>query len=167
VVLVLRLEMQTADDVEFRIREQTDPAMMAELGGPRPRADIERAHARSLQLAAEGRCWPLKVFVDGSPGPVGDVTVFESSHDGQTIYEIGWMVLSEFQGRGIASQAVRQVLEKARAERVFGRLHAFPGAPNVPSNKVCEKNGFTNVGECEVNFAGHILHCNHWRIDLF
>jgi GNAT superfamily N-acetyltransferase len=45
--------------------------------------------------------------------------------------EIGWMILPEFQNRGIASQAVREVLERARVEQKFGQIHAFPrlGAP--------------------------------------
>ncbi len=163
----MKLEMMTEEDVELRIREETDPGMMAELGGPRSREDIERAHARSLALAAEGECWPLKVIPDGSTSPAGEVAIFPSSHDGETVYEIGWMILPEFQNRGIASQAVREVLEKARAERKFGQVHAFPAVTNGPSNKICEKNGFTNLRECEVEFAGRRLRCNHWRIYLF
>jgi RimJ/RimL family protein N-acetyltransferase len=166
-VTVMRLEMMTADDVELRLRTETDPVMMAELGGPRPPADIERAHARSLAVAAEGRCWPLKVIPDGSTSTAGMVEVFESSHAGETIYEIGWMVLPEFQNRGIASQAVRAVLGKARAERTFGRIHAFPAVTNGPSNKICENNGFAHLGECEFRFAGRILRSNHWQIELF
>ena len=104
---------------------------------------------------------------DGSASAAGSVAVFESSHEGETIYEIGWMVLPEFQNRGIASQAVRTVLDRARAERKFGRIHAFPAVTNGPSNKICEKNGFANLGACEVGFAGRALRCYHWRIDLF
>jgi RimJ/RimL family protein N-acetyltransferase len=162
----MRLAMMTEDDVELRVRQQTDPLMMAELGGPRPTEDIERAHAKSLALAAEGKCWPFKVFPEGSASPAGDVTVFESSHAGETIYEIGWMILPEFQNRGIAGRAVREVIAKARAERKFGRLHAFPAITNGPSNRICEQNGFTNLGECDGEFAGRSLRCNHWRIDL-
>jgi RimJ/RimL family protein N-acetyltransferase len=166
-VAAMKLEMMTAEDVELRVRQQTDPQLMAELGGPRPREAIERAHAKSLALAAEGRCWPLKVVLDGATSPAGVVDVFESSHEDETFYEIGWMILPEFQNRGIASQAVREVLEKARGVRKFGQIHAFPAVTNGPSNKICEKNGFTNLGECEVEFASRSLHCNHWRIDLF
>ena len=43
----------------------------------------------------------------------------------------------------------------------------FPAVTNGPSNKICEKTGFTNLGQCEVEFAGRDLRCNHWRIDLF
>lgn len=166
-VAAMKLEWMTAEDVELRVRQQTDPQMMAELGGPRPREAIERAHAKSLALAAEGRCWPLKVVLDGATSPAGVVDVFESSHEDETFYEIGWMILPEFQNRGIASQAVREVLEKARAERKFGQIHAFPAVTNGPSNKLCERNGFTRLGERELEFSGRTLRCNHWRIDLF
>lgn len=126
----MKLEMMAEEDVKLRVRQETDPQMMAELGGPRPREAIERAHAKSLALAAEGRCWPLKITPDGASSPAGGVDVFESSHDDEAIYEIGWMILPEFQNRGIASQAVREVLEKARMEWKFGQIHAFPAVTN-------------------------------------
>lgn len=73
-VAAMKLEMMTAEDVELRVRQQTDPQMMAELGGPRTREAIERAHARSLALAAEGRCWPLKVVLEGATSPLAWLT---------------------------------------------------------------------------------------------
>jgi RimJ/RimL family protein N-acetyltransferase len=163
----MRLEMMTPEDVELRLRQETDPVMMSELGGPRPSRDIERAHAESLVEAAEGRCWPLKVMLDGSTSPAGAVSVFPSFHDGEEIFEIGWMILPEFQNRGIASRAVEKILERARAERKFGALHAFPAVTNGASNRICQKNGFANLGECEIEFSGRRLRCNHWRIELF
>jgi RimJ/RimL family protein N-acetyltransferase len=163
----MKLETMTANDLELRIREETDPRMMAELGGPRAREDIERAHQRSLVLAAEGECWPLKVIPDGSTSAAGGVAIFPSSHDGEEIYEIGWMTLPEFQNRGLASEAVRQVLDRARTERKFGQVHAFPAVTNGSSSRICEKNGFIKLEACEIEFSGRALHCNHWRIDLF
>lgn len=163
----MKLETMTANDLDLRVREETDPRMMSELGGPRPVADIERAHARSLDLAAEGECWPLKVIPDGSSSAAGGVAIFPSSHVGQEIYEIGWMILPEFQNRGLATEAVREVLEQARSVRKFGQVHAFPGITNGSSNRICEKNGFTNLGACEIEFSGRTMRCNHWRIDLF
>lgn len=162
--------MMTADDVELRVRQETDPAMMAELGGPRPIADIERAHAASLRMAAEGRCWPLKVIPDGETEPAGSIVIWESAHAGHggvPIYEMGWMILPEHQNQGLASQAVGAALDRARAERQFGTIHAFPGVTNGPSNRVCEKNGFVNLGPLDVEFAGHSLRVNDWRIQLF
>jgi hypothetical protein len=53
-VTLMKLEMMAEEDLELRVRLQTDPQMMAGLGGPRPREAIERAHAKSLALAAGG-----------------------------------------------------------------------------------------------------------------
>jgi RimJ/RimL family protein N-acetyltransferase len=163
----MKLETMTGGDVELKIRQETDPQMMAELGGPRTREEIQRAHTKSLVLAAAGECWPLKVIPDGSMFAAGSVAIFPSSHGGESIYEIGWMILPECQGRGIATEAVRAVLQLAQAQRKFGQVHAFPGVTNRPSNRVCEKNGFTKLQECEVEFSGRRLRCNHWRVDLF
>lgn len=163
----MRLEIMTEEDVELRVRQETDPQMMSDLGGPRPRVDIERAHAESLARAAEGRCWPFKVLLDGASTVVGSVAVFESAHDGEAIHEIGWMIMPEFQGQGFASQAVREVLRKVRTQRKIGQIHAFPAVTNGSSNRVCEKSGFTNLGECALEFSGRALRCNHWRINLF
>jgi len=46
--------MMTEEDLELRIRQETDPEMMVHLGGPRSRDGIARAHAKSLALAAGG-----------------------------------------------------------------------------------------------------------------
>ena len=154
-------------DVELRLRMETDARVMAELGGPRPRDAIQRAHASSLLLAAAGECWPLKIVPDGAAEAAGTVTVWKRSDEPTETYEIGWMVLTEFQGRGLATQAVREVCDRARRERRFGALNAYPGVTNVPSNRICEKVGFTLLGEVEVDFGGRTLHCNHWRIELF
>ena len=49
----MKLEMMTGEDVGLRVRPETDPQVMAGLGGPRLREAIERAHVKSLALAAE------------------------------------------------------------------------------------------------------------------
>jgi RimJ/RimL family protein N-acetyltransferase len=159
--------MMSGADVELRLRMETDAQMMAELGGPRPRAAIRRAHASSLLLAASGECWPLKIVPEGSTQAAGTVAVWRGSDDPAGEYEIGWMVLTEYQGRGLATEAVREVCERARRERKFGVLHAYPAVNNAPSNRVCERAGFSLLGQVEVEFGGHRLHCNHWRIELF
>ena len=72
----MKLQMMAEEDVAFRVRLETDPQMMAELGGPRPREAIERTHAKSLVLAAEGKCWPLKIVPDGgSAQPAGSMSL--------------------------------------------------------------------------------------------
>jgi RimJ/RimL family protein N-acetyltransferase len=74
-------------------------------------------------------------------------------------------VLPEFQGRGLAKLAVRELLRLAREDGRWGPVHAFPGATNGPSNGICRSLGFTFAGEREIIFAGRPLRTNLWIID--
>jgi RimJ/RimL family protein N-acetyltransferase len=80
---------------------------------------------------------------------------------------MGWMVLPQFQGKGIGSQAARQILDMARSQKKFQFVHAFPGIANIPSNAICKRAGFSKLEECEVEYAGRTLRCNHWLIQVF
>jgi RimJ/RimL family protein N-acetyltransferase len=71
------------------------------------------------------------------------------------------MVLPAFQGRGLAGEAVRSVLERTRSERRWDVIHAFPATTNGPSFAICRKAGFLKVEECDLDYAGRILRCNH------
>src|ERR1700757_5219661 len=95
-------------------------------------------------------------------------TMGGNAHDedgGRRVTEIGWMVLPEFQGRGLARQAVRMLLEQARDDGRWGLVHAFPATTNSPSNGICRFLGFRFAGERDVTFAGHVLRSNHWVIN--
>lgn len=79
---------------------------------------------------------------------------------------MGWMLLPASQGRGLASEAVRQTLSRARSEGRWDVIHAFPGVTNGPSNGICRKFGFSQVEELHVEYAGRPLRVNHWVLDL-
>jgi|SRR5580658_6240007 hypothetical protein len=53
-----------------------------------------------------------------------------SHGDGEVISEIGWMVLPEFHGRGIAKMAVRALLQLACDADRWGLVHAFLATTN-------------------------------------
>lgn len=164
----LRLRDVGAGDVGAYVRMRCDPVMMADLGGPLPRAGIEEKVARDVRAAAAGEEW-IKMIVpaEAAPGAVAG-TVALWSHDpggGELVSEIGWMVLPEFQGRGLAKQAVRMVLELAGDDGRWGLVHAFPATTNGPSNGICRSLGFRLAGERDVTFAGRVLRSNHWVID--
>jgi RimJ/RimL family protein N-acetyltransferase len=95
----------------------------------------------------------------------GTVALWSHGEDGAALSEIGWMVLPEFQGRGLAKAAVRVLLERARDEDRWGTVHAFPGITNAASNGICRSLGFSLLEERDVTFAGRVLRTNHWAID--
>jgi RimJ/RimL family protein N-acetyltransferase len=96
---------------------------------------------------------------------LAQVTLWSHEDSGTAMSEIGWMVLPEFQGRGIAKAAVRMLLTLTREQERWGLVHAFPAITNGPSNSVCRSSGFRFAGEQETTFAGRIFHTNHWVIN--
>jgi RimJ/RimL family protein N-acetyltransferase len=154
-------------DVEAYVRMRCDPVMMAELGGPLPRDGIEAKVERDVGEAAAGTAW-IKMIVPDVAAPrvvAGTVVLWSHEQDGAALSEIGWMVLPEFQGRGLAKAAVRTLLERARDEDRWGRVHAFPGITNAASNGICRSLRFTLLEERDVIFADRVIRANHWAID--
>jgi RimJ/RimL family protein N-acetyltransferase len=144
-----------------------DPGMMAELGGPRPREGLADKIRRDTEATRADRYWQLGIVPDEDPATLaGMVSVWDHEWRGETITEIGWMVLPAFQGRGVATEAVRAAVDRARTRGRWAVLHAFPGVTNGPSNAICRKAGFAMIEELDYEYAGRVLRCNHWRLDL-
>jgi RimJ/RimL family protein N-acetyltransferase len=163
----VRLRDVEMGDVDAYVRMQCDPVMMAELGGPLPREGVEDKVARDVRAAAEGRDW-IKMIVPDEAAPdvvAGNVVMWSHDEGGESVSEIGWMVLEEFQGRGLGKRAVRMLLELARDDGRWGLVHAFPATSNAPSNGICRSLGFLFAGEQDVTFADRVLRSNHWVID--
>ena len=164
----VRLRDVELGDVGAYVRMRCDPVMTAELGGPLPREGIEDKVSRDVQAAAADTEW-IKMIVPGEASAdvvAGSVALWSHGQDsGEPITEIGWMVLPEFQGRGLAKRAVRMLLELARDDGRWGFVHAFPATTNAPSNGICRSLGFQFAGEQDVTFAGRVLRSNHWVID--
>ena len=162
----MRLRDVELGDVSAYVRMRCDPVMMAELGGPLPREGIEEKVARDVTAAAAGEEW-IKMIVPGEAPEeaAGSVALWSHDQDGEPIAEIGWMVLPEFQGRGLAKRAVRMLLELARSDGRWGLVHAFPATTNGPSNGICRSLGFRFAGERDVTFADRVLRSNDWVID--
>ncbi|MEU3413147.1 MULTISPECIES: GNAT family N-acetyltransferase [unclassified Streptomyces] len=154
-------------DVGVYVRMRCDPAMMADLGGPLPREGIADKVRRDVRQAADDQAWIKMIVPDpGSPEVVaGQVTLWSHDPGGGPVSEIGWMVLPEFQGRGLGKRAVRALLEAARDQGRWGLVHAFPAVTNAASNGICRSVGFRFLAEAEVEFAGRMLRTNHWVVD--
>ncbi len=163
----MRLRDVELDDAGAYVRMRCDPVMTAELGGPLPREGIEAKVQQDVEQAKAGTQWIKMIIPDeAAPGVVaGSVALWSHDEDGQPISEIGWMVLTEFQGRGIGKRAVRMLLEWARDDGRWGMVHAFPAVTNAPSNGICRSLGFTLAEERAITFNNRVLRTNHWIID--
>lgn len=147
-------------DLALTLALETDPAAMAQLGGPRPPEAVHRAHRSRL---AE----PLWCTVAETPeGPgIGTIGAWATEHDGERLYEVGWMVLPAFHGRGIAGRALGLLLGRVRDAPWIDRVHAYPAVGNAASNRLCDRAGFAQLGVVDFPFAGQTLRCNHRALD--
>lgn len=62
--------------------------------------------------------------------------------------ELGYMVLREYWGNGIASDVARQLIGVAKTIGSLKRLFAIIDPKNIPSRKILTKNGFAHR-ECK------------------
>ena len=141
-----------------------DPEMTKLVGGPESPEKL--ADRQSRYEKADSRQY--KVVVETGGEGIGWVGYWERIWLDQHVWEIGWAVLPSFQGRGIATAATAQLIDRARAEQQHRFVHAFPMVENAPSNAICRKLGFTLLGEIDFPARrGGFVRCIDWRLDLF
>jgi RimJ/RimL family protein N-acetyltransferase len=158
----IRLEPWGAGDHDLLRRLLGDPAMMTHLGGPE---SPEKIADRQRRYAADPA--QLKIVLAEGDVPAGWVGSWPREGQGEEVLELGWSVLPEMQGRGIARAATAAMIERIRAERPGARLHAYPGVDNLASNALCRSLGFTLLGAFDFEYPpGQTLRCNDWALEL-
>ena len=163
--LTVRLRPWAQTDLDL-LRLLNTPEMTAHLGGPEAEEKLLDRHRRyvALRESPAGRMYVIEH--DGERA--GSIGFWERVWLGQPVYETGWGVLPEHQGRGIAAAAARAVLAQARAHGAHREVHAFPSVSHAASNAVCRKAGFTLLGEHDFEYPpGHLMRCHDWAVDLW
>ena len=156
----VKLRPLTRDDLALYERVYTDPQMWTELGGP-PELDLPAKLERDVVSVEAGRHWVLVILAEDGAA-AGTVSLWDHEWEGETIDEIGWMVLPEHQGRGLASAGVAEALRRADETARARVLHAFPATTNVPSNALCRRHGFALHGPIDYTYRDRTLRVNHW-----
>ncbi|WP_329128801.1 GNAT family N-acetyltransferase [Streptomyces sp. NBC_01476] len=162
----LELRPWSQDDFWLLLRTNA-PEMTEHLGGPENEAQLASRHLRYLGIQGEaGGMFTVRLAPGGEvAGSIGFWT--RDGWQGEDIYETGWGVLPEFQGRGIAAAAARLLMARAARQGNRPRLHAFPSVDHPASNAVCRKAGFTLLGECAFEYPkGTFIRSNDWVVDL-
>jgi RimJ/RimL family protein N-acetyltransferase len=162
----MRLVALTADDEDLTVRLECDPEMMRYIGGPRPEADVRAVHKKRLGLMERGEAQMYKIVADDTGEALGTIGIWKNDWEGPQSYEMGWLVLPEHQGKGIAAEAARLIISQARSTSEVRYVYAYPAVVNAASNAIAGKIGMENLGEFDhESFAG-VLRCNNWRIEL-
>ena len=176
--MTIRTETQTRPtDIALRPWSEGDlpllerllgnPQMTEHLGGPESSEQLRRRHLRYLGTAGTETGTMFVITVGPEELAAGSVGYWEHEWRGETVWETGWTVLPEFQGRGIATRGTILAVERATAEGRHGSIHAFPAVANGPSNAICRNVGFTLLGEADFEYPkGSYMRCNDWALDL-
>ncbi|MFJ5259482.1 GNAT family N-acetyltransferase [Streptomyces sp. NPDC088387] len=159
----VRLEIWAEDDL-WLLRRLNSPEMTEHLGGPESEEQVVGRHRRYVE--PQVGCMYRVVLADGGE-TVGSIGFWQRDWRGGSVWETGWGVLPEFQGRGLAAAAARAVVEAARTAGHHRYLHAFPSVDHPASNAVCRRAGFALLGEVDFEYPkGNPIRCNDWRVDL-
>lgn len=162
----VRIEPWKDTDLELLFRLNV-PEMLEHLGGPETEEQVHRRHQRYVNITGNETGKMYKIVRLSDLEPVGNIGYWERVWEGETVYEIGWGVLPEYQGLGIASAATKAAIACAQAENKHRFLHAFPSVDNLASNGICRKRSFTLKGECNFEYPpGSTMRCNDWFLDL-
>ncbi|MFI9366777.1 GNAT family N-acetyltransferase [Kitasatospora sp. NPDC053057] len=144
------------------LHRQNTPELTEHLGGVESPEQVRRRHERYLAMA-DGQMFLL--MLDGEIA--GSVGYWPHAWQGRDVYETGYAVLPEYQGRGLAVQALLLCARRAGREGALPWLHAFPSVRHDASNAVCRRAGFELVGEVAFEYPpGHHIRSNNWRLPL-
>lgn len=108
---------------------------------------------------------------DGSP-PLGWVSLRIAEGVPETA-EIGYSVVREGRGRGVATEAVAGLVAEGFERAGLTRVRAFCVPENVPSRAVLERNGFRDAGVSKhgatvqgqaVDVVAYVLERARWKV---
>ena len=158
------LERWAAEDLA--VLERTNTREMTRfLGGPESDEALAQRHADYLALWESGAVRMFRVRVDGATA--GYAGWWEEEHDGAPVYEIGCVIEPGWQGRGVASAALGEVVRLAAALGERDVIVGYADADNAASNALCARVGFTLVGTGAFpgDDGSEAMTVNIWAID--
>lgn len=111
----------------------------------------------------------------GRPSPLGPYFVHRSEDDmivGEIgggfvetgTVEIGYAIVGSCQGRGYATDAVRELVRRAWRLAASRRIVAHTPLDNTASCRVLQKARFTLVGQTTDEHEGNTLHVHRWEL---
>lgn len=139
------------------------PDLTEHLGGPETAVQVRRRHERYLDRTGDSQMFLVVSGVE----IVGSIGYWPRRWGGREVYETGYAIVPEHQGRGFAATALKACAARASREGALSWLHAFPSVHHAASNAVCRKASFELVGECDFEYPpGTFIRSNDWRLPL-
>lgn len=119
-------------------------------GLPYPYTEQDGKDFISDMLSAdENETFAFAITVDDIA--IGSIGIFRQGNIHRQTAELGYYIAEEYWGRGIMTEAVRQICEYVFNESDIIRIYAEPFAYNIASCRVLEKAGFQYEGTLRSN----------------
>lgn len=119
-------------------------------GLPYPYTEQDGRDFISAMLSAdENETFAFAITVDNIA--IGSIGVFRRGNIHRRIAELGYYIAEEYWGKGIMTEAVRQMCEYVFSKSDIIRIFAEPFAYNIASCRVLEKAGFQYEGTLRSN----------------
>ena len=161
----LRLTRIAPTDLDDLIRMYADPQVMATLGGVRTTDQV--AHYFEQQMTHwEQHGFGFWMMRDINSGQfIGRGGLRYAVVEGQTEIEVGYGLMSEFWGRGLATELARESVRVGIVEMKVPELVCFTLTTNLASRRVMEKAGFRYERDFLYADLPHVL-CRLRRVDF-
>lgn len=170
----LRLEPVTVANAQalWMVLQQPDLRTYQDLPnlGAQAFSELVARRPRRLHPGASGR-FEWLIQVTGSRKPVGWISLRIADRDLGT-GEIGYSIVREARGKGVAFEAVRALLDEAFDRAGLSRINAYCVPENAPSRRLLERLGFAfegvlphgaTVSGTPVDVLMHRMDLERWR----
>lgn len=119
-------------------------------GLPYPYTEQDGKDFISAMLSAdENETFAFAITVDNIA--IGSIGIFRQGNIHRRTAELGYYIAEEYWGKGIMTEAVRQICEYVFSKSDIIRIFAEPFAYNIASCRVLEKVGFQYEGTLRSN----------------
>ena len=119
-------------------------------GLPYPYTEQDGKEFISAMLSAdENETFAFAITVDNMV--IGSIGIFRQGNIHRQTAELGYYIAEEYWGKGIMTEAVKQICEYVFAKSDIIRIYAEPFANNIASCRVLEKVGFQYEGTLRSN----------------
>lgn len=119
-------------------------------GLPYPYTEQDGKDFISAMLSAdENETFAFAITVDNMV--IGSIGIFRQNNIHRQTAELGYFIAEEYWGKGIMTEAVRQICKYVFCESDIIRIYAEPFAQNRASCRVLEKAGFQYEGTMRSN----------------
>ena len=119
-------------------------------GLPYPYTEQDGKEFISAMLSAdESETFAFAITVDNMV--IGSIGIFRQGNIHRQTAELGYYIAEEYWGKGIMTEAVKQICEYVFGDSDIIRIYAEPFAYNIASCRVLEKAGFQYEGTLRSN----------------